>query len=866
MFTHPDSAVNAALVEALFASAREIGDSITFDWSRNGTFDHEFADLSTLVTEVELERPALVTDLPEGVNTIQGYSSAELRVTLKGSRDSEELPVSELLSPFFARGPFYNRDLTGTAVRYWKTVYTDTGPVEVRQFTGLVRDIQFNRKDETVELLCSDIVRWANADVTLPHWAIDKSGTEKWEVGAARPINAAWVVAECLRQAGTPIGPLPRPDAMVFISGNGALLPSVGGKFHATFIQTDQHVLPTKPEGIWKDGKYGPALKPIKADGSEGSATSWSSGERLARVPRNGSTDAPLNVGFNAWCESDGTATNRPHPGDDPTNGNFAYLEGHFHYFSLDDGPNPNLIFQVGRNGQVYFAVITATGEIFKWTWGYQTKGWHYYDLNVRFTSKSITPVLTVDGTLVPLLTGTPATKGFTYGAYPGADALPSHRLFVFDPAQHFQVYAGPPSGSNPAVYRPGQEHPPTTADGLPYVDFRGCVAELSFIPDTWHDKVWTVLQKVAAAEFAALYTNEYGQLIWRPHAELRTSTPTVPQASYTVANLLDMIVNPSLDQYKNAITLAYVDRNQEPADAWTPDSGLSFLVPDDGQWHYTDRVRIEDAVQFATDVVYLCGRDPGEIKAGTTDQTELQRRVTREFNEMMRRDHSSTTAVFAEDVRRDGVNAAPTPSTDLRDWNSNTAANPVKLEAWVVPDLDQRNVRIKARVTPDSRTAGLYVGANVLLGSYGSDVPNPTLTVRATSYSDPRTNWYSVDDPAGVAERGRFTLILDANDWRQTIGTAVAIAPQLLADTIVPAPIITNLSLPCDPRLQLADVIGLTSGSGITGTISAQVVGIRRAARGSNDSIDVRVLRTPSKWALGVPGASELGQTTYLN
>ena len=79
MFEVPnDPEMNEALRDAIKSSSREMYDVVYFDWDADGTYDHEYTDLSSIVVDARLERATLTSDLPEAINTIQGYSSAEL--------------------------------------------------------------------------------------------------------------------------------------------------------------------------------------------------------------------------------------------------------------------------------------------------------------------------------------------------------------------------------------------------------------------------------------------------------------------------------------------------------------------------------------------------------------------------------------------------------------------------------------------------------------------------------------------------------------------------------------------------------------------------------------------------------------------
>lgn len=836
MFTIPDPDGNAALRDALFESAREIIEHVTFDFANDGEFDHEYSDLSSVLVDVDLERATLKSDLPDAVNTIQGFSSAELTLTLQGSRNSDERKVYEVLSPFVLGGPFFNTNLTGTDIRYWKTVETLYGPVEIRQFTGVIRDIQFDRDTETVTIICSDVMRWINTAATLPHWAVDNYRITDWATGAARPINAAWVVGELLRQSGTPIGPMERSDVVMSASGMGSLLLSHGHRYQYSGIFTDFHRLPPSGQAPWEQGMYGPCLKSVIGTGYDRiQATNTWSGNRTIYVPVNGTSNGPVNIGMSMWSKSNGNTTNRPHPAS--VGSGAFYPDGAVMNLGLEhDASIQNVNMNVGNNGQVFVTLyIPALEEIHFWVWNYQPTGWHYYDLNWRFRNNSITPVLTIDGVTVAPASGTAVGHGFVYDSTPLQDYdTPTLYLIVMDPAQHFQVYAG----NDSAVFIPGQQHPLTTKDDLPWIDFGGCLAELSFMPEVWNESAWEILQRVAAAEFAGIYTNEWGQLVWKPHIALRLTAEAPASEDYTLDNIMGMITNPSLDQYKNEVNIAYTDKRQLVDNLWQPEGWQSFNVPDDGDEHFYGPFLVSDIIDM---------QDMPEYDSGFPLED-----VTHSFPYDLDR-YSKFAATYVTNLTKDGQEEDPGIPSQPE----------VEANVWVHFADDQRSFILRIEVMPDSRTTGLWIGAKCVQDNM--DEPETAMELWGKKYSEETVGWYTDQNDDEVAEFGRYALILEKDDWRQTFATAAAIAPELLADTINPVPVVTGLSIPSDPRLQIGDTINLHPGSGVTGQVKAQIVGIRRGARSSSDSIDVRIVVSPTSWILGEPGASELGVTTVL-
>jgi len=153
MFEVPnDPEMNEALRDAIKSSSREMYDVVYFDWDADGTYDHEYTDLSSIVVDARLERATLTSDLPEAINTIQGYSSAELTLVLAGARNTGDLTAMQLFSPFYTRSPFRGTRLTGVEVTYWKEVVTALGNVRIPQFRGVIRSIQFDAVTEQVHI------------------------------------------------------------------------------------------------------------------------------------------------------------------------------------------------------------------------------------------------------------------------------------------------------------------------------------------------------------------------------------------------------------------------------------------------------------------------------------------------------------------------------------------------------------------------------------------------------------------------------------------------------------------------------------------------------------------------------------------
>lgn len=831
MFTVPGNPeLNEAIRNEIRNSTRRLGDVVLFDWDRDGSFDHFYSDLSKAIVDVDLERASLVTDLPEDVNTIQGYSSSELTITLGGYRYSDELTMTQLLSPFNVVSPFHGARLTGVQVLYRKVVtLPDGGTYHIPQFRGTVRDISFDRKAETVTITCTDIDKWINRTATLPHWAVnftDRTATQ--DLGhAARPMNAQWAVGELLAQAGTPIGPAARPDSVFFVSGNGGFVPRVGTIARQEYDEANTGLIPAQAD-IWIEGNYGICTNLWDNDTAN---YNWCNGF-TSRTP---SYATGQNIGFSLWSWSNGSGSSYTLSQIRSVIGNRTDLiyetlkEGTaFTVGPRNDGYDiTQFLVQVTRSGQVIVKAIqvNASFQVTNgWIWSFPpiVSGWHFFDVNFAFRSGSFTCTLTVDGTVISPQATDLGTGGFTLVNPAGVNQRNFIGLLNWGGAQHFQMYNGPG-----AVYDPVYKDPPVDFDGIPFTNFWANLAEISWIPDLTGANIWETLGAIANAEFGVLYTNEGGTLIFRQHSTARDYSAG-PVETFTADDLHNLVMNPSLDQYKNRIELAYTNRQAEFDLVYQPSDARQFLTPD-------NNVVIETT--FALESETISSYFDAIEGITQTTWTNLQNNTS------------------SWEWREKSMFASATMNNPANDGNG---FGPV---VWGYPSDDARTFTLFRRVPASASITGLFIGSGLLDG----DTAEPRFRLRGMRYSDESVFWYVSQDTDEIAEHGEFTLRLEPNEWRQWHSTAQAITPEILKDTVIPAPVITNFSIPTDPRLQLLDVIRITTGSFFTGQILAQIVGIRRNSRSGEDQLDLRIIATPSTWILGDAEASRLGVTTYL-
>jgi hypothetical protein len=805
---------------------------VEFDWNRDGLYEHEYSDLSWLHTNVSNTAATITGDLPEQVNTLTGASSSEIMITFGGvkygdaaqnitwSKDLAEqgLSADQVFSPWWAASPLFGIPIEGTPIRWSRVVHTTTGEHTIRQFTGWVRDFDIDRATRTVQLVASDIIDMQPASVTLPLWAISPNfwNNSVNTTGVGRPISATWVIEEILRQSGRPTGPATKGAAVAYLSCNGSFLPSVG-----TMADADEdaasyyHWITVDNPEPWRNGNYGicPKYNPQTSFTTEDSNLVNFRASTGVEVPQHGTADPPRTITWSGWVESDGTALINPPD-------SYPYPDRLMWEFQLDDWYDPSanamtpgaITGHIYRNGQFYMWVRESASEAIPqrvWSWYWHTvlaAGWHYIHVRFAFTNSSVTIQTRVNGIITAPTSQTVPAFGYrTYGPLGVRGKTNYVTVHINIPSQHWQIAAGVAS----LDYVAGEQDPPLR-DGLPLAVVTPSPSELSWIPNRYDKPAWDLLREVANAEYGAVYTNEYGQIVFAPHYDLRTDLPGQVATAREINddNLLTFVVSPSVDQYRNCVTISATQRHQEPAIIWAPASANQFSTSTGAViWN---EIEVSDSEVVAVD--------------------------------------SSPRQIFADIPAYTTDRPIRTESSAVRMSNVNTDASAIPHTNWSFAIL----------VAPNQRTFTLIRnggtgGSGEFIGSYigGGRVSMQIAGRRYSQRTVVRREFVSEISIAENDNRRRVLPIAD-NDWRNTVNSITAIGNELLLDTVIPAPLVDGIQITADPRLQKRDVIKLTSETGISGAMYGQIIGIQREDSATAGSVDTPILRV-----LGVPGAA---------
>lgn len=113
--------------------------------------------------------------------------------------------------------------------------------------------------------------------------------------------------------------------------------------------------------------------------------------------------------------------------------------------------------------------------------------------------------------------------------------------------------------------------------------------------------------------------------------------------------------------------------------------------------------------------------------------------------------------------------------------------------------------------------------------------------------------------------------LMLDDNQWRQSLAITRQIVQSAACEVFSPIPVFDTVEVPGDSRLQLGDKVTLTAPHLQTpGGVPVIVVNMVETVNGGDDKqfrmpLGVKPIGAPTGWILGDPTRSVLGTSTYL-
>jgi hypothetical protein len=304
----------------------------------------------------------------------------------------------------------------------------------------------------------------------------------------------------------------------------------------------------------------------------------------------------------------------------------------------------------------------------------------------------------------------------------------------------------------------------------------------MSVLPDTYLDDSWDVLRALAAAELGSLDFDTAGNLRYRSRAQINALPSTVQRDYVVEAEVLeDVEWEVRADRVRTAVSVFYT----QPV--WA-----LFSPPADSSVQGTPTYRL--------DRVLVC--PPGF----STHYLQLPVRA----------------AGVARDFAKWTNTAGPTTSSGMVLCSSRTATNPETFWSVTVTELSQTRLQLVVNNTSGVTLYSVWP-SSWGAGPFGLNKGAPGLLIYA----------YRAEDPGDIAvtvSTGTELLPLsEYADWRQDPAAATAQASAVLTDLGTPVPVVRDITVPGDPRLELLDTVRVSTASGAVRPVTGRVIGIVR-------------------------------------
>lgn len=791
MQTH--GGVSAATV--IESNSREFQVRVLVDWDRDGKFESILSNLSDLdLASVVVDR-ALKGAAPEELLLIEGYSAAELDLTVGG--DYNGMPLPALFSPYNRQSPFYGKHLLGCEIKYEIIVDTPIGQVTYPQFIGEVRTIEPDRSDNSVRITALDRVERLRKPVQLPPFAMSSEHVNYGEINS-QLIRSHWVIDHCLRMCDVGVAPK-RPTfryeqnvpddgldgVLLYVTGNGSYLPSVGYLDNpnadtfpdpSTPMYADTGALhPDAPEGALRPQAFNGLGLPVQqrygTPGDKGIIRYWAADQDKINPKGNHFLGFTLN-------------TNGVDGNDFQSIGEFPVLEVYI------------------GNGHM-LTVVISQGQVWseRWNWIGVTSG---VPSNITRTQKVDIPTGQDTVDIFVMWDNTPETGSRaqvraganTTGLVPVGDDVPDgtsvgadqikgrvtigQALSISDVYYSVRNFYGAEGDNFSEAYRV-----PKYTGSLD----RG-LNRFSFTPTSKAVEAWDMITEVAAAEFGAVFWDEEGYFrFWN------FDTITAKQANIVRYITLDHTENlgmvSSLDSVRNSYTVQATRRR-------ATFTGASYNTFTDSLYSSSD-----------PNEFYVPGRT---VRTFTIWQDDVLSPLTFYMQKYM--STAGTTFPVWSDTIGHGYcvqylmggtwqERGDRQGVDIRVYF--TAKGYLQVTVWNGWD---EPIRLAKGTGEQSQAAFRFAG---------------------TKISDDEELSIPVKDQASINIFGERNLTLKG-DWYQEGFATTLMVPKMLARTKQPIPATDNITIAGDPRLQLGDTIGAHDPDGFGPAMALQILGIRRS------------------------------------
>lgn len=729
-----------ALAGAILASVREPVWRVRVDWNRSGSYsDLAVKDLSADVVSIR-RSTELANDLPAAAKLFAASAASQATVVLahRAPAGSPGQHGAWYYSGYNPASPLYGYKRKGAPCVIEVGFLTSAGPEYVPILTGTVRSLEVSSGGRVATMLVADRAETMRRQITLP--MVVAEGQTETGVLRTPGLSASFLADYVLRACGYYVSPPRRPEAVLVATMHGSGAPELG-RIHV--FHGDHGALP-------------PFLSRPTAKWLQGVKTRVDPEEEITYVLEDSpgiSTSNGWGGLVQGWFTIDGADADHPLW--------MVYRIGQSTPYVSLFWQTPNNVWKllVNRGGSDPVNRV-VTGPSYVPTDGVPI----YVGCSFYFTGSGITAYFRVGGTTTGPVT---LTTGVTVSNAPMLDGVAVARGKVSNFAdgwhngltEDFQVSAARhPSGSEPAwddAFTPTAVIEPTKNT-------------LAATPDTT-EQGWSLLQELAAAEFATAYFDEQGtpRFLTRDHWD-RDQWLTVQRTLSTVGPIAELASVEAIDQVRNRIIIPVeTPLVQAATTVWR--LGIPAWLP-----AATTRTFF---VQFQDPVANL---DVTPTYSGDTG-------VGSRYLAGSRLDGSGaqvSNLVFAVDQ------LGPTTATIA-------VTNPNGFSVWLTVDQS-------------TDFQGTYAGEPYLVLNgqpvvFGGEVGS----AQRVEASDPASMSY-------VTGYGEQLLELEANPFRQETTSMQALADDLLFALKDPGPVLLDAQIVADPRLQLGDRVRVNDADGL--------------------------------------------------
>lgn len=798
----------STLTNAILAQERLPVQKVEVDWDRDGyggtgTID----DLTPDVVSISIDR-SLSTDLPAEVKLFTGYSTAEATVALSRQVSAPTVTSTALpydapiaydaavtydgsgftstpgplvhttyyYSPFNSNSPLFGKRRMNAPVRISLGFAGTAGPEYLVVFTGRVRSIEIDAANREVTMTLGDLAETMRKQVSLPMVIADG---ETASTTVSPGLNTTFLADYVARQCGYNASPPQRSNVQVSATMHGSGYPEVGSiqNFHGA----NNTMLAFSPtSGFPAPAKWVMALN---KSGSDLQICSYVLSNQTAISTNN--TDACF---FEAWVRF-----NQIGAADQAIM--MAFRTGvAVPYVSLWVDTSGRLQSNINRGGSD--TVDRSTGV--SGPSGFAANTWYYIAAYWAFTSSGTKVWLRKDGsTTGPItvgaasVTNAPRINTLYVGRGSAGSFADAHLDGLIEAVQFTSENSGT---SNPPAFNDAFT---PTATVMP--DEANMVAT----PPTLKTEAWSILQQLAAAEFATVGFDEVGMFTYLTRKRwMQAPYNQVQRTLDSRSALKELQSREAVDQIRNhVVARAVVPKVIDFTQIWI--AGTRYQVqPGGDKTIFMDLdnpcTNIDTVFNYSTDGSlgsrYLAGtqRDGGGSQVSNLTFT--------------------TTILSPQKVKV-------------------VIHNPNGFVVWITADSDAPGIQANQVGKPYL----VLFGQQVMFET----VTNPTdttLTGSSVVSSD-------AQDATSISQYGEQLLELDDNPFRQDPDQVERLANDLLAQLKNPKPVLPSVDIVGDPRLQLGDRDTLSDPDGLilSRDFAISAVNTTFDASGLGQSIGVR-------------------------